>query len=494
MKRLLTLISLVSLLFGQNIALAAPKPVVAQQLSIAVHTPQIMAAGTNILPGAQNVTFARIDIKTAANNGISINKIGFSMIGTSAASTALSNLRLVDLQGRVVGAVAAPFANNTFVIMTNRLNVNANSMLQLDVVANVTAQARVGTLGVAVDYMGVTNPVTAQKSQVAPTPAAIKKGTLANILPIAVAAGELTLSMNAQGLDGTLVPGAVGEVIGRMDMRASNVEDILVNQIDFSLNGRDEALRNLRLSYIDNAGQEVAVGGVIPVLIDNQTYSFQGFNSTITVRRGTTMTFVVKADVSPDARAGESISLVYNTLMRPVGAASASVVRVNANLPMVWPAQTVTGPEITASLSPLVMPAQSARRGENHVLVGNVQISVGSEDVMLNELTFTSSTNILTNLSIVKVSTGQLIARTAALDANNRARFSNIIQLLGRNTHTTYAVYADILPAGQGESPAAFSVGIQNGADIRAVGAFSGENVNIRSVFPLWSRAVLIAQ
>lgn len=333
MKRILSLLSVIALLLTQNIAFAAPAG--AQVLSIAVNTPQIMRAGTTVTPDTRNVPFARLNIRTAANSGSIVNKIGLHIIGTSAASTALSNIKLVDLQGRVVGSVASPFANGTIVIFTNGFAVNANSLAQLDVVADVTMQARVGTLGVALDSMDTTNLVNAKKIAVFPTPAAIKQGTLATV---------------------------------------------------------------------------------------------------------------------------------------------------------------VVGPQLTATVSPALLPAQTARMGEQHVLVGTVQISVGAEDILLNELTLTSSTNILSNITIVKTSNGQLIDRAAAFDANNRAQFPRLVQLLGRNTTTTYAIYADIAPANQAISPGLFTVGIQNSADIVAWGAFSAQAVNVRGIFPLWSRAVQILQ
>lgn len=333
MRKLLSALAVISLLLTQNIVFAAPGA--AQVLSVAVHTPQLMPAGTVIAPNTRDVAFARIDIRTAANSASIINKIGLHSVGTSAGSTALSNIRLVDQQRRVVGVVAASAANGSITIFTNGYVVNANALAQLDVVADVTAQVRAGTLGIALDSMDTTNNASLKKIGVFPTPAAIKQGTLATV----------------------------------------NV-----------------------------------------------------------------------------------------------------------------------GPQLTASISPVFMPAQTAHMGEQHILVGTLQISVGTEDILFNELTLTSSTNILSNITLVKTSTGQLIDRAPAFDANNRVQFPRLIQLLGRNTTTTYAVYADIAPAGQAANPGLITVGVQNSADIRAMGAFSAEAVNVRGTFPLRSRAVEILE
>lgn len=276
--------------------------------------------------GASNVAFTKLSFIAGANmtlKGLAVTR------GGTGASSDLSKLQLLDVQGTVL-AEAAPAGNKTQLSFTYAMVSGQTYLLTLK--GNVSAAAAAGDtikLGVAAstDVTGVdsasgedisvggTFPLYGNFMTVGPAPQAASVG--------------VALNSATPGI-GVVQPGDQDVAFTKFSFTASG-GNVLLKSLTLTRSGNTEDLGNVTLT--DSAGATLGEGPLVPVPNDNDQVVF-ALNYPISV--GATAVFTARADIKTGAPAShvDRLSIKSVSDVTAVNASSGGTATITGAFPV----------------------------------------------------------------------------------------------------------------------------------------------------------------
>ena len=205
--------------------------VVSGQVTIAASSIANLGTTSTVQSGATSVKFAAVTVTNASSEAVTFKKIRLVGTFSSGNNADLSNVRVVDGSGNVLGTVANLVAGSgaTNISLTTPLNIAAGKNAELAVLGDVTSSATAITQTIVVnvgDGNAVTGAVLGQQS-----------GASVNVAAAAAVSGP-TFTINATSVTATKVaiantnPLAAGGVeVGRFSLTNGGTVSVDITKI-----------------------------------------------------------------------------------------------------------------------------------------------------------------------------------------------------------------------------------------------------------------------
>lgn len=404
-----------------------------------------------VLPGGTNQAIAKIDMK-AVGEAVRITALNIDLTGTTATTSTITNVKVVDDQGTQIGTTQQTITAITPAVAYTNLNyvISSGATRTLTVYADLSTSATGNVIG------GLTG-VTGQGYT---SLAALSAGSVyGNTL--SANATLLSVYLNSALGNTTVVAGQNGAKVGSFALVAGAASDVSVSSL--SLVATSSA--NFQNLTVKVAGAQV--GQVQPTIANGTTYNFS-FSSPVTIPKGGQLIVDAYADVKTTATTTYTSVPVYIPATTGISATAVSTSQVISSIP----ASQVNGQTITTASAGAATYALY-----NTPAAG--QIGMGSTGVVLATYKVTGSASEAMTLNTVYLKASSTVASVFTnlrlVDAAGK-QWGSSLNLAGASTSSTLSWVGVNIPVAQNGYVSLSVVG-----DASSWQALQGSNVETAS-------------